>query len=54
MQGDGNLVDYGPGGQVIWNPVTYGNPGAYAIMQADGNLVVYSPPGRRLGLRHDW
>ena len=29
MQGDGNLVEYGPGGQAIWDSVTYGNPGAY-------------------------
>ena len=49
MQGDGNLVEYGPGGQVIWDAATNGNPGAYAIMQGDGNLVVYSPAGRRCG-----
>src|SRR5262249_45360813 len=38
MQGDGNLVEYGPGGQVIWHAATNGNPGARAIMQGDGNL----------------
>jgi hypothetical protein len=48
MQGDGNLVEYGPGGQVIWNAGTQGNPGAYAIMQGDGNLVVYSAAGTAL------
>src|SRR4029077_5451152 len=48
MQGDGNLVEYGPGGQVIWDSGTYGNPGAYAIMQGDGNLVVYSSAGTPL------
>src|SRR5262249_14624354 len=48
MQGDGNLVEYGPGGQVIWHAGTNGNPGAYAIMQSDGNLVVYSSDGTLL------
>jgi hypothetical protein len=48
MQGDGNLVEYGPGGRAVWNSVTYGNPGAYAVMQGDGNLVVYSPAGTAL------
>jgi hypothetical protein len=48
MQGDGNLVEYGPGSQVIWDSVTYGNPGAWAIMQGDGNLVVYSAAGTAL------
>ena len=48
MQGDGNLVEYGPGGQVMWNAGTWGNPGAYAIMQGDGNLVVYSSAGTAL------
>src|SRR5262249_57785461 len=48
MQGDGNLVEYGPGGQVIWHAGTNGNPGAYATMQGDGNLVVYSPAGTAL------
>ena len=27
MQGDGNLVEYGPSGQVIWDAGTNGNPG---------------------------
>ena len=48
MQGDGNLVEYGPGGQVIWDSATNGNPGASAIMQGDGNLVVYSSAGTAL------
>ena len=42
MQGDGNLVEYGQGGQVIWDAGTWGNPGVSATMQGDGNLVVYS------------
>src|SRR5262249_39987217 len=48
MQGDGNLVDYGPGGQVIWHAGTWGHPGASATMQGDGNLVVYSSAGAAL------
>ncbi len=48
MQGDGNLVEYSPSGQAVWNSATYGNPGAYAIMQGDGNLVVYSSNGHAL------
>jgi hypothetical protein len=48
MQGDGNLVEYGPGGQAVWNSMTYGNPGAWAVMQGDGNLVVYSSAGTAL------
>jgi pseudomonalisin len=48
MQSDGNLVEYGPGNQVIWDSGTYGHPGAEAIMQTDGNLVVYSATGQAL------
>ena len=48
MQGDGNLVEYGPGGRVMWNAGTWGNPGASAIMKVDGNLVVYSSAGTAL------
>ena len=48
MQGDGNLVEYGPGGQVMWNAGTWGNPAPDAIMQGDGNLVVYSSAGKAL------
>lgn len=48
MQGDGNLVAYGPGGRVIWKTDTAGNPGAWLAMQNDGNLVVRSRDGRAL------
>lgn len=44
MQGDGNLVQYGPGGQAIWSSGTQGS-GHTVVMQADGNLVVYAPGG---------
>jgi hypothetical protein len=47
MQGDGNLVEYGPGASVMWAAGT--NPkGSYANMQADGNLVVYSATNQAL------
>lgn len=45
MQTDGNLVEYGPAGEVIWNSRTWGHPGAQAILQADGNFVIYSVDG---------
>jgi hypothetical protein len=41
MQGDGNLVLYGPDG-VLWSSGTWNNPGAALSVQADGNLVIYS------------
>jgi hypothetical protein len=52
MQTDGNLVEYGPGRQVIWNAMTDGNSGAYATMQSDGNFVVYSAAGTALWNSH--
>jgi hypothetical protein len=44
MQGDGNLVDYGPAG-AIWNTGTR-VAGTSLLMQTDGNLVAYAPDGR--------
>ena len=44
MQGDGNLVIYGPGGPVF-NTGTF-TRGSTLIMQSDGNLVIYGPDGR--------
>ncbi len=44
MQGDGNLVLYGPSGDT-WSSGTWGHPGAYAVMQGDANLVVYGLNG---------
>ncbi len=47
MQGDGNLVLYGPNQRVLWKSDTYGSPrGTYLVMQGDGNLVLYRPDGR--------
>ncbi|WP_239153085.1 NlpC/P60 family protein [Virgisporangium aurantiacum] len=43
MQGDGNLVEYGPRGP-LW--ATYTNPGSSRLVnQGDGNLVVYPDAG---------
>lgn len=39
MQGDGNLVAYGPAG-AVWATYTNG-PNRRAVMQGDGNLVIY-------------
>jgi hypothetical protein len=42
MQGDANLVLYGPDHQALWASGTAGHGGIWdAIMQTDGNLVVY-------------
>lgn len=40
MQGDGNLVQYGPGG-ALWSTETEGSTGQF-VVQEDGNLVVYA------------
>ncbi len=50
MQGDGNLVEYGPRGP-LWASNTGGHPNAVAILQGDGNLVVYGG-GRPLFASH--
>lgn len=46
MQGDGNLVAYGPTG-AVWDTSTSG-AGNWAVMQGDGNLVVYTAAGKSL------
>lgn len=46
MQGDGNLVAYGPA-TVGWHSNTFG-VGNRVVLQGDGNLVVYSATGRAL------
>jgi hypothetical protein len=52
MQGDGNLVGYGPG-QPFWDTGTWNLPVGMrpdrAIMQADGNLVLYTRPAAPCG-----
>lgn len=47
MQGDGNLVVYGPAG-AAYNTQTGGNPGTVGYVQDDGNFVLYAPDGRAL------
>lgn len=44
VQSDGNLVEYGDRGQVLFASGTAGHPGAFLALQADGNLVMYSGP----------
>ena len=49
MEGDGNLVLYGPTlRRQLWQSGTSGNPGAYYREEADGNLVVYSADDKLL------
>ena len=47
MQGDGNLVVYGPAG-AVYNTQTSGNPGTVGYVQDDGNFVLYAPGTRAL------
>lgn len=44
MQGDGNLVLYGPSG-VVWATGTTATGSTNLVMQGDGNLVLYGPQG---------
>jgi peptidoglycan/xylan/chitin deacetylase (PgdA/CDA1 family) len=44
MQGDGNLVLYGPVGS-LWSSRTFVS-GTQLVLQGDGNLVAYAPDGR--------
>ena len=41
MQGDGNLVLYGPDGRARFATATFGGDDSVAVLQTDGNLVVY-------------
>jgi hypothetical protein len=47
VQPDGNLVEYGNSGQVLWSSGTSGS-GNYLSLQIDGNLVLYSSAGSPL------
>lgn len=53
LQGDGNLVLYGPRGRVLggstWASGTDGKPATQAVLQQDGNFVLYGERGRVLG-----
>ncbi|MBL7255259.1 hypothetical protein [Paractinoplanes lichenicola] len=46
MQGDGNLVIYGPGHVALWSSGTAGRNGSVLRLQDDGNLVLYAPGNR--------
>lgn len=52
MQGDGNLVLYGPKG-ALWSARTTGQ-GKYAVLQADGNFVVYDAGKKPLWYSGTW
>lgn len=45
MQGDGNLVLYGPNGKYRWDSATHGQSVTQTVMQGDGNFVIYGPGG---------
>jgi hypothetical protein len=45
MQGDGNLVEYAPGGRPVWATGT-NVPGTVLINQSDGNMVLVAPGGQ--------
>ncbi|MBT2502474.1 peptidoglycan DD-metalloendopeptidase family protein [Curtobacterium sp. ISL-83] len=65
MQGDGNLVEYGIGGRVLWASGTAGRPGASAQIRANGTLAIWyktaraalwggpGQVGRNFGIRPD-
>jgi hypothetical protein len=45
LQGDGNLVLYGPGYHVLWSSGTAGTPMNHGVLQGDGNFVLYPSDG---------
>ncbi len=45
MQGDGNLVLYGPGGRYRWDTGTWGKQIEQAVLQSDGDFGLYAPGG---------
>jgi hypothetical protein len=45
MQGDGNVVLYGPSG-AVWHSQTHGTAGQVVVMQGDGNFVLYDGAGK--------
>lgn len=44
MRADGNLVDSGPDGGLVWQTATR-SPGATLLNEPDGNLVIQAPDG---------
>ncbi len=47
VQTDGNVVEYGPSGQVLWATNTGGTANPELALQTDGNLVLYGSGGAR-------
>ncbi len=54
MQGDGNLVIYGPGRRAYWASNTGGNSGAFLAVQGDGNIVIYTSAYRPIWASHTY
>jgi hypothetical protein len=50
LRPDGDLVEYGPYGEVVWDAHTHGTPNAYARLQLDGNLVFHDGLGNVVGI----
>jgi hypothetical protein len=44
MQADGDLVDSGPDGQLVWQSAT-SSPGASLLNEPDGNLIIRATDG---------
>lgn len=47
VQGDGNFVVYGPGGQALFASHTGGTADPRLVVQTDGNVVLYGTAGAR-------
>jgi hypothetical protein len=43
LESGGDLVEFGPSGDKVWDSGTDGKPVIEAILQTDGNLVLYGP-----------
>src|SRR5262249_45196340 len=50
LRSDGDLVEHGPRGDVVWDAHTRGTANAYARLQLDGNLVFHDGLGNVLGI----
>ena len=48
MQADGNLVMYGPSGEVFWSSNTYNNWGSKLKLQNNGNLIINNEDGKQI------
>jgi hypothetical protein len=50
LRSDGDLVEYGPRGDLVWEAHTHGTANAYARLQLDGNLVFHDGRGNVVGI----